>query len=326
MTPVARVRPVELDLLTIARALFEPRQHAVVAPLLRTARPLGPAIGRTSMGVLEDTLAKGLVRMAARDVASAVEPLPRAPSLHVSSGSFRFLHWLAEAPLAAPEVPSLEVDDEAPQTPADQLLVILGLELARSAAVLQTLLAQSWVQRAPLAWLYATDDLARVALPRTAPDLDAVALLPRTLAARLQTVERAKALQTSPAERARIGRAQASLFDSLVPAAIAGRRWDSLRFLLDGVMPLLRVEPTVWAAPLDPQSALSARAEARRLAVAPLRAVGTIGATHARLRLVGFVDDEYDEAQKTLRLLAPWGDVFARAEAQVRAAEGLEDL
>jgi hypothetical protein len=265
------------------------------------------------------------VRTIARDVASSLEPLPRAPLLHLSAASFRFLHWLCESPLAAPKVPALP-DDDAPQTLADQLLVVLGLELARSAAVLPTLLAQPWVQRAPLAWLFATDDFAPLPMPSLALDLDAVALLPRTLANRLRVVERAKARMTAPVERVRVGRAQATLLESLVPAAIARGRWDSLRFLLDGVTPLLRAEPTVWAAPLDPQSALSARVEARRLGVAPLRAVVTIGVSHARLRLVGFVDDEYDDAQKVLRLLAPWQDVFAHAELVVRAADGLEDL
>lgn len=52
---IAAVTSEEHELLGLVRALFEPQQHPMVAPLVRTARPLRPGVGRTSMRVLQDT-------------------------------------------------------------------------------------------------------------------------------------------------------------------------------------------------------------------------------------------------------------------------------
>lgn len=315
---IVRVAPEEHDLLTVTRALFDPRQHGMVAPLVRTARPLRASIGRSSMGVLQDILAKGLVRLLARDLVSAEAPLPKAPALSFSASTFELLAWLVRTPLAAANVPKLG-DEGAPLTFADQMVIILSAELATTAAVLAPFLQQPYVRRAPLLALWSTDELP---LAGTL-DLEATALLPRTFARRLVLVEQAKARLFAPEPRTRIGEAQAALLNPLVKQAIDQRRWDAVRFLLDG---LSACDPTVWQAPLEPSAPLSARAEARRTGVSPLRAIAAIAATHARARMVGFVDDDYEEAQKTVRALAPWEDLFARAETVVRAADQLEEL
>lgn len=207
-------------------------------------------------------------------------------------------------------------DDGAPQTFADQLVIALALDLAESAAVLPALAAQSWVRRAPLACLYTTHALPL--LPRARRGArGAVTAHPRRPSGRGRADQGAEPF---PRGARADGRAQGALLDPLVSTAVAARRWDALRFLLESA--LLEVEP----GPLDPTSALSARAEAMRQQVAPHRAIAAIAATYRRARLVGFVDDDYDDAQKTVRALSPWEPLFAGAEARVRAAEGLEDL
>lgn len=321
----------ERDLLLVTQALFEPRKHAIVVPLVREANGLPPAIGRSAMLALQDTLAKGVARTLAREAARAgVALAPRAPALRFSAASFQLLRWLLAERLASPSVPRLP-DAKTPWTAADQVLAGLVVDLAREAGVARHVLSQPSVQRAPLVALYAIDDVAAVwpAVPdgtalATGELADVVALLRAPLARRWRDVELGKRAIAEPTRRLAIGRAQGQVLEGLVRTAIAGGRLDVAAFLLDGMDAALRAG-TPWGVGLDPLAPLGARAQARRAEVAPLRAVGAIAAERARLRLVGFVDDDYEVARARLRELEPFETVFSRAEAVVRDADDLEE-
>lgn len=322
----------ERDLLLVTQALFEPRRRAIVVPLVREANGLPPAIGRSAMLALQDTLAKGVARTLAREATRAgVALAPRAPTLRFSTASFQLLRWLLAERLASPSVARLP-DAKTPWTAADQVLAGLVVDLAREAGVARHVLSQPSVQRAPLVALYAIDDVAAVwpAVPdgtalATGELADVVALLRAPLARRWRDVELGKRAIAEPATRLAIGRAQGQVLDGLVRTAVAGGRLDVAAFLLDGMDAALRAGTTPWGVGLDPLAPLGARAEARRAEVAPLRAVGVIGAERARLRLVGFVDDDYEVARARLRELEPFETVFSCAEAVVRDADDLEE-
>ncbi|MGZ5968085.1 MAG: hypothetical protein ACXWP4_10495 [Polyangiales bacterium] len=316
---IARVTPAEHELLVVARALFDPRQHAVVAPLVRTERTLGDSIGRSSMHVLKDILAKGTVQRIARSGAHSRAWERSRPALRFSETSFAILQWLVSTPLASPVIAALKTDGQL--TLADELLMVAVLDLARTAGVTSAVLAQKAFRASPLLALHAIDEFARAKVP--VPDLarhakgdglELIAALGSELAARWKRIEREKARIVDPAVLTALGHAQAEILAPLVTPP----KVEALVFLLDSasLLPL---------ATLDPQTPLGARAEARRMAVAPLRAIGKISALRERLRLVGFVDDDYEDAQRVLRFLEPWNDLFPRAEAVVHAADALED-
>jgi hypothetical protein len=320
------VRTGEHDLLSIARAIFEPRQWPTVASLVLSKRTVPSTLGRSAMRVLEDTLAKGLVRMLGREAARAGVALPRPPQLRFTGTSFRLVGWLLREPLGAETAAPLLAME--PPSLADQLLALAAHDLVEDCAAACSVLEQPAFENAPLARLYAVDRLA------TRPSVDAsglssgdlavtASLLRTRIAARWARMERAKAHVPAPSARAIVGRAQARLLADVVPAVIAARRLDPIFFLLDGIAAVVRAGETPWGAGLHPGASLSARTEARRLEVAPLRAVGELAEAYARLRLVGFVDDDYDEARTLARALAPYEDVFAKAAAIVHAADDL---
>ena len=63
---IKRVAASEYDILTITRGLVGQESLAALDGLLRRTRKIPPKIGTTSMGILQDTLAKGVVRELAR--------------------------------------------------------------------------------------------------------------------------------------------------------------------------------------------------------------------------------------------------------------------
>ncbi len=343
------VREPEGELLRVARALFEPKTHASILPILRQACPLAPKLGESAMRVLKDVLGKGLVRLLARasatprlrtTVAQTGSELARPPKLEVSASSFELLRWMVARPLVS-TAQEHRLELTSPLTFADQLLFALAfdaLDAARLGGILRTQLGER-VLACPYLWLL-TPDLGPVTHVPSAESFaglaeeegaDALWLSSGLITPRQLRVERAKAIDADVERLERISLAHAAVLERATAAIVASRRLHALTFLFEveaALIPNAEVpfEARALVRTNFPSGlSLSQRERIRRAGSASHRALGAVAVLRERLRSIGFVDDEYDEAQRLQRFLEPWDEGrFARAADVVRISEGLD--
>lgn len=346
-SPLAVLEP-EAELLRVAQALFAPASLPSVLPVLRQACPLSPHVGASAMRALEDVLAKGTVRLLARASAAPRArvgrpevgwELPRPPRLRFTSSSFELLHWMVTTPLARDGSHRLALSSPEPLSCADQLLFALALDALDAARLGDALRAHVPKTAHALLWVLSPDlgppsvvpPLERFAELATDEGADLLWLLASWIAPRHLRFVRLN-LADPDVERLE-GRAlaHAEVIDRLTRALLATRRLHGLTFLADVVAKLV---PTAER-PFDPRAcvrgafppgvALGQRERIRRASVAAHRAFVAVGALRDRLRAVGFLDDDYEDAQRILHLLEPWDEGrFARAGDVVRLADAIE--
>lgn len=355
-----RVAASEFEMLTIARALFEPprrRRPAILASLLRQTRELPSGVGPTALAIMRDTMAKGIVlalinRGGWRRVTSLQHgdvvtgrlwERHAAPGLHVSPFAMDLCRWLTSQPLRTGKCEPLTA---RPATIADEFILYLAMDLTRRVGCAAGLRAQTAVRASALCWLGFADVLAPGAGQAASfppADISVYAFAPWTsgagamllealqwdLAERWVRAERDKSQLAEPGRVIALGRIQDAVLRAYFGALQGAERWDLCRFIIESVRALLaeRVTARAWQPALDGSGALQLRSDAMRAAVALLRNLRTVRIWVEQAASARFFDDEYDAAQLLLRIWEPLGSQgFQQAMAVVSDIESLDGL
>ena len=342
MKGLPRVARSEGALLTLTRALFEPKRASTVRRIVQGPTDLPRRIGPTAMGLFKSTLARGVLRDLLRAggwrVQGAVGSEPgrlwaRHPQLRLD-----FTAQTAELLLG---MTRRSADGQAQRpphdpTPADRWVRGLALELL---CRLDMPVPADAFATAPLCWLLRPERLARAAPLPTALDFMPLvtgpmaawmeAIQPR-LARRWIALERRKPSVRKVAQMTRLGAAQhAALIPFFAACDKAGRR-DLATFAVHAAQAVLaptasgvRPELTWWIESLGRESSLRARQTAYTASAALLDALHVPARWHAEHGQTAFFDDEYDAAQ---HLLAAWeGLGRAGFDRAAHLAKGLRD-
>jgi FtsH ternary system domain X6 len=359
---VALVAQSEHDLLTIARALVGEVNPAAVSSLLRAPRALPPKIGPTAMGILKQTLSRGVVRELARrggwqksrmGAEGRLWERHRPIALKFSPITIEILRWLSSAPLGQPgssSPPAAWRWAMADATLADELMLYLAADLLDQAEAGAADFAL--VARSPLSWLGFAGRLVRaghspppMVFERWVQGDGAVifeALGPE-LGRRWVTMEHSKRAIVAIAEMTALGAAQGAALEALFTAVGRAGRRDLVSFVVDAGAALLDPgaaagdvrPPSGWypsiriasalVKNLAPTGPMRDRAAAWRAAGALLRALGQVKRWDAEHRTRRFFDDDYESAQ---RLLARWEALgtsgFSHAERILKELESLD--
>jgi hypothetical protein len=332
----------ELDLLAIARAMVSPEPDASVDASLAAEvkiEKLSPA----AMAVLEDTLAKGTVRMLARlggaravvraDTGNAkpsrafdVRPVP---VLAFSKYTYELLRWLTKTPLGLGGAPTF---GKAPATIGDELCAYFTFRLVVGRRFEPVVAANVY---GTLAGLGFPRSYARWGTDPRVPDFAsflstaearlAVECLRDDLASRwlASTTWSAKELLDLDVA-SRVGSHERQTLDAFLDVCAKKERWDLASFLVDAALaalpPGVRIDSAAARAqaPVRSGGTLRARTEARKGAGALYHVLPRLARQYEEQSLVRFIDDGYDVAQALLTSWAPLGrEGFARASAVV---------
>jgi hypothetical protein len=357
---VAMVAQSEHDLLMIARALVGEVSPAAVSSLLRAPHPLPARIGPTAMGILKQTLARGVVRELARrggwrgdgaghaGQGGRLWERHRPVALHFSPMTMELLRWLASAHLGGSPggsaAPRWKIEDT---TLADELMLYLAADLLEQADGRGAELVV--VAGSPLCWLGFAGRLARakhsappMAFDRWVQGDGAVILeaLQPDLCRRWIAMEQGKRTIIEISEMITLGAAQEAVLEPLLTSVDRAGRRDLCSFVVDAAAALLAqgapetstgdARPIAriasgWVKNLAPVGPMRERAAARRASGALLRALGRVQRWDAEHRARRFFDDDYEVAQ---RLLARWEALgssgLMRAERVLKELESLD--
>jgi hypothetical protein len=338
---VKQVAVSEHEVLLVAQALVGGVQATAVGPLLARARRLPGGMGPTSLALLEDILAKGVLRILARGAALPVQQVgdahakrawQRHPTLDLnfSPRSVQIIRWLVRRRLDQLDGPSLDITR---LENGDKLLLMLALGLLAEVGLSAPLASQPVVQAQPLCWLAYPDLLAPYGSP---PPLESGwsvqpvvvhECLQSFFARRWLLMEQDKGTIVEPRELTALGTAQAAVLDAWFTVVDnAGRRdlaWFVLKAateVLDGPKDLRR-----WIGRLDPKTPVSQRSAAARASGSLLQGLATWNRWTEQHGLIRFFDDGYDEAQLLLKMaeLAPT-QTRELAEAMVSQLSSLD--
>lgn len=348
--PAARVvTAFEGRLLRILHAVLRhaPPDQAVPLVLERAARP--PALSRTSVELVADSLAKGCMTFLARAGGWRRERFlrdgqprdgrlwerwqPTELALRFSRHAIQFLVWIT-AHRPGDQKPPLDLPaDEL--TPADRLLLFLTYDLLRDSEAAGPLRAVPAIGRDGLVRLACVEDFAGATTDPdfgpwlTGPGAALLEALQPLLCDRWVAVERRKPQVGDWAALRDLGMAQERVLTAFTDAAEAAGRPDMVRFLLRAAAAVLPpgVTPDAFAGGLQgtgPQR-LADRIEVQRRALALPRHLVRLQQWERRARGVGFLDEGYAVSQMWK---ADWerhgGDELAvRAAALVRQIEPL---
>ncbi len=346
------VGPQERELIAVARAVMGQGSFASIEPTLASAVTI-ERLGPSAMGILEDTLAKGVVKMLARlggaeprlrpgasASAARVFEVRGAPVLAFGPYTFELLRWLTASALDDPSTTEL---DAIPRTLGDHVVAYLALRLVVDTRLERVVARQPALRRSSLAWLGHAGALARKEHAGEPPAiaellaLDDARTVVECLAGDLaQRWIRASRVSTDSGQLAipdalRIGAAQQRTLTDFLDALERLGRWDLATFLVDAGTRLLKPGTTTSdvaaraLAPVSNTGLLRERTEVRRRSGAVFHALGRIGARREQLSLVRFFEDGYDEAQLLLGSWEPLGrEGFARAADVVRTLAALD--
>ena len=355
-----RVASSEFELLTIARALFEPprkRRPAMLASLLRQNREMPTGVGPTALALMCDTMAKGIVlALVGRGGWQRVDSLQHGdvvsgrlwerhapPTLHVSPFAMDLCRWLTAEPLRSEHCAPLNA---RPVTTADEFVLYLALDLTQRAGCAGVLREQAAVRASALCWLGFADLLAQgTSLSASFPpaDISVYGFVPWTsgagavllealqldLARRWVSAERDKRRLGDPGQLVALGRIQDAVLRAYLGAIQGADRQDLSRFIVSAAATLLaeRADADAWQPVLDSGGSLSLRSDARRASVTLLRNLGIVRHWVEQAANVRFFDDEYDAAQLLLRIFEELGEAgHRRALSVVHAVESIDGL
>jgi hypothetical protein len=314
----------EREVIDLAIALVDgsdPRLH--VRRLIKAGR--GTGLSAAAEGAIRKVLTRGVAASLAAG-GGAVPPWElswgadgaRGVPLRFGSATLDLVHWLHVAEVHDP-VPLVL---RAPLGPLDALLAVRGIELLAAAGAP---IPAPW-RASPWCWLLGGERLAPEGPP---PALDwgpvfadgwLVDALPRRLGrVWRQWIRAARAGEV--AETIAHGEAQEAVLTGYLAAC---DRLNRLGFLA-GLLPELGAfDAGVWRIERGSAS-VTAWHRARRARIAAVRAVTAhLGGLERRWRGVGFVDDDYDEAQRGLRTFETAFEAARALAAPVAAAERLE--
>lgn len=323
----------ESNLLRVARAVVGLSSYSEVERLLLEPHDAPTKLGPTAMGLLKDTLGRGVSLALLRGGGWRLERAMRLwercplPAMHFQAGSFRLLQWMLRTPLAESGVKALPGKGVASW--ADEALLALALGTVAGSVCERTFSSQAHVRASALCWVMHPAALARsegvsgegpaLALTPDAPLTFFLEAWQPPLAKSWVLIERAKGELTDPAELNRIGRAQDWVLSALLGAADSARRRDLLGFLVEAgaqVLHHLRT-PDDWVRSLSPTMPLRNRAEARSNAGALLRALVKLKAWDTEHRVVRFFNKEYAASQAMVAAWEVLGDKGFREAARL---------
>ena len=338
---IKRVAASEFEVLSVTRALFQRpggRQPTILASLLRQERDLPARMGPTALGLMQDTIAKGLIiALVGRGGWQRVQSQENGqvwngrlwerhapPPLHLSPFAMHLCRWMTSQPLRSKKCKALP---HTPATVADELLLYLALETAHQARCALAFSDMPAVRASALCWLGFADDMAPRSnqLASSPPaDISVYAFAPWTsgsgvivldalqadLARRWVEVERDKRRLGDPVRLVALGRIQDALLRAYFGAIQGAERRDLCRFIIVAARTLMdeRPAPEAWHPILTPGGSLRLRSDARRASVALLRNLRTIKHWADEAAAVRFFDDEYDGAQLFLRIWNNWAN------------------
>ncbi|PRP90702.1 hypothetical protein ENSA5_62480 [Enhygromyxa salina] len=326
----ARVSRSEAELLTLTRALMAPGPRYLPALRHRPRRtPRLEKIGPTAMGLLQQTLARGvafeLLRRGGWQTRRTLvnghakrgtvwQRHRELPPLTFGPASFELLSWLRAEDVSSPK---RELPQAARTTLADELLYYLAAEqIVRAGGVLR----QPAFLRSPLCQLGYADALAgdeplpKLDLRELARGEGAIVLeaLQPDLCRRWVAMERAKGERAELSVMTQIGQAQDQVLASLFSALdlVDPRRRELASFLAEAARELLARGPERrcpdhrwWIGGLDLRAPLSARQSAFAASAAFLRGVAQLGRWLDEAGVVAHFDEDYEAAQL---LLSSW--------------------
>jgi hypothetical protein len=354
----------EFDLLSVIRALFDrpeglggARQPSLVAGVLKQRRDMSRGLGPTALGLIHDTMAKGLIlalvhrggwrrasSLRGGDVVSGrLWERHGPPLLHLSPFALHLCTWMTAEDLRSLDCATLV---HTPATMGDELLLYLAMDLAHEARCGDALAMQPATRGSALCWLGFADVLARHTTgPANVPpaDVSVYAFAPWStgtgslilealqpdLTRRWLMMERDKRRLDSAAEIIAIGRIQEAVLDACFAAMDGAERRDLAAFAIAAVDALLAERPDTeaWLPALAHRGPLRVRSDARRAAAILLRCAHTLERWAESAAAVRFFDDEYDAAQLFLRLWERLGDSrYRRAAAIASELESIEGL
>lgn len=363
---MTRVAASEHHLLTIARALVGEGVEAA-EPFLRQGRDLTvmrargtdveaiapPApgewrMGPTSMRLLKETLANGVVRLLARrggwrparflgpdgkPITGRLWERHPTPALAFSGASFRLLRWLTATPFGLSQAPALHHEETL--TAADEVLHYVSADLLARNGLGFALAPAGAFGRSALCWLgfpeelgAAPPDAERFARLATGEGAIVLEAFQQELAARWVAIERKKRSCVRCDAMVALGRTQEALLASFFDGLDRARRRDLAGFLVEAAAVLVpRPMPAAhWISGLDARSPLQERMEARRAAGAFLRALARLETWNEEHRTTAFFDDGYDAAQMLLQEWERLGaDGYRRVQALLHDLESLGD-
>lgn len=350
----ARVAASEAELLTVARTVVGGASQNVGRWLLQKPRGTIRKIGPTAMGLLQQTLARGVCQQLLRrggwqQRRTLVDGVPKRgrlwqrhgqlPALRFGPASFELLVWLHSDNATKPrrELPRHEAvglgDELLHYLAAEQILEVGGRP--RQEAFL----------RSPLCQLGFADQLASDAeLPRLdfAPYVRGdgaliLEALQSELARRWLAMEEGKGNIVELDAMVAVGRAQTQVLDGLFAAIEAsgdpkrdgaGARRELAGFLAEAAVSLLArgrerlcPAPRWWTQSLDLRAPLAARQQAFTAAAAFLHGVARLGEWVAEAGVVAHFEADYEAAQL---LLSSWHALHARPEGPADAVSVLE--
>lgn len=332
----ARVARSEDELLKVARGLVGSGRPPSRA---RAAKPV-ETIGPTAMGLLQQTLARGVIAVLLRSGGWELrrtlvdghgkrgrlwERHPALPPLRFGAASFELLKWLHGEDLVRPSRPlarhpKTTLADDVLHWLACEQLTRAGLDVRQPAFLCSPLCQLGFCE-------YLASDDASLPLPEldfgslaTGPGAIVVEALQSSLAARWVETEQRKGTILALDEMLRIGRAQEQVLTAWFAALdrVDPRRRDLAGFLAEAARRLLARGPERrcpdyrwWIRSLSGQAPLAARQSAFTAAAAFLRGLSRLGTWLDEAGIVAHFDDDYEAAQL---LLSSWQYLRARPE------------
>lgn len=319
----------EASLLTVARSALGLSWSADWSRLLVTSISPPAKLGPTARGVLQDTLARGLVLALARGGGWARghhgrlwEQTELLPKLEFTGNIIRLLQWVLKTPLAERDVAPLVLEQAL--TPAEEMFAVLLLQQVKGHAGELSLAGQAPLRASPLVALAHAGSLAKVNALNEVPALRLddhavyVAGLRDVLAKSWAADEASKGEIDQPSRLSRLGDAQSAVLTSFLELAGTSLKHRALAgFVIDAAGRWLSTKRSAagYTAGLTPTSPLRERMEARKAAGALLHATQRLRAWDAQHRSMHFLDDGFELGQALIREWNGFGDAGFRAAA-----------
>jgi hypothetical protein len=349
VTTLAELTRFEANLVRILRFCLRSGSAADAQSLLfsRCARPA--CLSRACTRIIQDSLAKGCVRLLARgdwrrerflrgnqiaDGALWQRTEPRELGLHFSRHTMELLLWLTSEDIGDDKSRRRKPPPQA-LTPGDALVCYYVYTALRETPAAPALTNRLGFGNQALCWLAFPQDFTRRGADEQ-PDFSpwttgigacVLESVQRELTGRVLTVERAKALLDDGSLMQALGTSQQRILGAFLGAVDRAGRHDLARFLLVALAELLPpgITAAAWIGGLPTMGQrLADRAATCQKALTVVRLLDTLRQWELRARGVGYFDEDYAAAQLWKAEWDRWqGETLClRAQAVWREVDG----
>lgn len=315
MTALSRF---EASLLRILHGILQRAPLERVQSLVLTDMPMPPCLAREAVVLIQNTLARGLVSILARQGWRRERHLrlgqvregrlwERIPleerRLEFSPFSMTLLIWLTATAARASDMPECDLEQ---LTAADRLLTVLAYQLLRNTDLGASLRKCAFVTSNALCRLIFAEDFGS---EKSAPDWRPwstgvgaciIEAFQDTLRDRWLEMERGKAHVKSPTLLREMGEGQERMLTGFLDAMNGAQRRDLTRFLLPTVQRLLADDPSCvrLVKGLNLQGLrLADRAQVYRAVLVLPRTLLRLRQWEREARTVGYFDEDYAASQ-----------------------------